>query len=226
MVSIRFPFSSLSGDGSKKSSDATPKGKAAAKRLSARQLRTQKAQVVVLPLSDLEPLLTDPGRWLVVKGSFNAALESKLSSWWVSSADEEGGAVNQVLKFKEDWKDMLEHDDVKQLPIDDVCRRCTLAAVDILEFQEKMKSWSIPCGVAKYRTDLEQLFIAYDKALEELHSYAVMIDGLGAKMDIDADKVKSKHKNRMKNCRDSLFHRMCNENIPKVLAKVVDEQNT
>ena len=65
------------------------------------------------------------------------------------------------------------------------------------------------------------MFRNFDKAMDELQTYACMIEGLRAKIELDDDKLKNKRKKDVENIKDRLCVRFTNESIPKVLAKVV-----
>ena len=189
-------------------------------KLTKKQERAQKAAVVIMPLADLPPLVRDPNQWLPLKASFQSAIDTKTSAWFVNSTEAEG-PTNVVEKFKADFESMLETEEVKALPIDEVCEKATISATAILKFKADMRTWSLPCPVEKLRKQLNELFQDYDKALEDLHLYKDTIDGWEAKQEIDGDKISSKAKRHLKDMRTRMFNRLCNEGHPKLVGKVM-----
>ena len=183
-------------------------------------MRAQQAAVVVVPLDELPQLVTDPKYWLVVKGSFAAAIDDKLSSWLVRSTEADA-PMTRVEKFNDHHSLMLQHEDVRCLPISDILTRASAAAQETQEFKDKMRQWTLPCGVGDLRSKLLRAFESYDAALVDVDAYSATIEGLSARLEVAADGSEDKQKRFVKAVRDRFYARLCGQGVPAVLSKVM-----
>ena len=190
-------------------------------RLSKKQSLLEKVKAVVQPLTDLPPLVRDPNFWLTVKGSFEAAIESKMSVWFVDTTEQDS-PVTKVDKFRQDHEEILKSEDVAALPIDQVCEKAVAAAKAVLAFRDGMKSWTMPCAVDTHRKKLMILFSEFDEALADVMLYEQTIEGWAAKADIDEATLESKAKRHVKDLKNKLFGRLTAEGYSKALSKVID----
>ena len=180
----------------------------------------QQAAIVVEPLDKLPQLITDPKQWLVVKSSFAVAIDDKLSSWHVQSTEADA-PLTRVEKFNDDHSEMLQHGDVRCLPISDILTRASAAAQEIQEFKDKMRQWTLPCGVGDLRSKLLRAFEPHDAALFDVDAYSPTIEGLSARLEVAADGSEDKQKRFVKSVRDRFYARLCGQGVPAVLAKVM-----
>ena len=189
------------------------------KRKTKKEERAEKIATIVHPLEELPPLVKDPKLWIGVKSSFNAAIEGKLSSWYINSTEADA-PLNRVEKFKMDYQETLKKEDMKALPIEEVCTMAIAAAGKIFKFKEDMKGWSMPLDLGKHRTQLELLFVEFDECVAELEVYQATVDGFEAKTELDAEKVDAAANKVVKEMKNKFYNRLCQEGHPKLVNKV------
>ena len=159
----------------------------------------------------------------MAKSSFRAAIDGKLSNWYVDGVDLDTKS-NRVEQFQQDIAEVRTDPEVEALPLDEVMATAKAAAQSIIDCKEGIKTWRMPCGIKEHREKLFASFKRYDAAMVDLETYAGVVDGLIAKQEVDDDVLKDKAKKHIKKCRDALYNRLCTEGVPKIVAKVAFKQ--
>ena len=168
-------------------------------------------------------MVRDPNMGLTVKGSFIAAVDSKLSNWHVQSTSEDG-PTNRIEKSKLDNKEILENsDDVKALPIDNVCEAAVNAALALIAFKDGMKSWVMPFDLNGQREKLSDLMKSFDNCMADVHIYEQSVEGWAARQELDDDALAAKARRHVKDLKSKLCGRLANEGYTNVLSRVIDE---
>ena len=194
-----------------------------ARRLTKKQELAARVSNVVVPLDELAPMIRDPNMWLTVKGSFLAAIDTKLSNWYVRSTSDDG-PTNKIEKFKLDHREILEtSEDVKALPIEQVCEAAVTAASALISFKDGMQSWKMPFDVNGHREKLSGLMKCYDACIADVHIYEQSVEGWAAKAEIDENALQSRARRHVKDLKTKLCGRLTNEGYTVVLSRVIDE---
>ena len=142
-----------------------------------------------------------------------------MSSWFINSTEADA-PLNRVEKFKMDFQETLQKEDMKAFPIEEICVMATGAATNILNFKEDMKGWSMPLDLGKHRSQLNALFTEFDECVAELDIYTATVDGFEAKTELDAEKVVAAADKIVKDIKNKFYNRLCQEGHPKLVNKV------
>ena len=182
--------------------------------------KAKKQKPDILAIADLPPVAKVPGVLFKVQASFEQAVETKLTAWYV---DVPGNPHKNTLATKfladaEPWKD---HEKFKRLPLGEVADTVVKCANALVNFKNNVTVWSLPLEVTPKILEFDELCSAFDVALEDMNAYWDAVKQQSELKEADQDSAESKAKSRLKNFKDRLYQTLIRQHMPHAAARVI-----